>query len=98
MRAGHPAECSAGAVTTDCSSIRGGLALTQFKDESLAPEVDHDLLRALVRHELDEPTARSVYEFIYSFKSWNEAHTEILSDEFRRNHGEAREKPDGGQD
>ena len=59
----------------------------EFQDESLAPEVDHDLLRALVRRELTEETARGVYHLIHSFRSWNEAHAQILIEEFRRTHG-----------
>ena len=57
-----------------------------FRDESLAPELDEDLLRALVRRELPQPSARLVYRLVYSFKSWHEAHTRILVEEFRRNH------------
>jgi hypothetical protein len=55
-----------------------------FRDESLAPQVDLDLLRALVRRELADETTRSVYRLIHSFRSWNDAHTQIMIDEFRR--------------
>lgn len=57
-----------------------------FLDESLAPEVDRDLLQALVRRELPEADARLVYRLIHSFQSWNEAHTQVLIEEFRRPH------------
>ena len=58
-----------------------------FYEESLAPELDEDLLRALVRRELSKASSRLVYRLIYSFKSWQEAHTRILVEEFRRNYG-----------
>ena len=61
----------------------------QFQDESLAPEVDRELLQALVRRELTEETARAVYHLIHSFRSWNEAHAQILIEEFRRTQGAA---------
>ena len=56
----------------------------EFRDESLAPEIDEDLLRALVHRKLPEKSARLVYLLIYSFKSWYDAHTRILVEEFRR--------------
>ena len=59
----------------------------EFQDESLAPEVDYDLLRALVRKEVTEQTARAIYHLIHSFKSWNEAHAQLLIEEFRRTQG-----------
>lgn len=52
-------------------------------DEELAPEVDHDLLRALVRKELPPEEARLVYRLIGAFKSWDEAHTAMIVAEFR---------------
>lgn len=55
-----------------------------FRDESLAPEVDRDLLLALVRRQLPEADARLVYRLIYSFKSWSEMHTQLLIEEFHR--------------
>lgn len=59
----------------------------RFRDEDLAPEVDRELLWALVRQELEEHTARAVYRLVYSFQSWNDAHTEILVGEFHRREG-----------
>lgn len=55
-----------------------------FEDESLAPEVDRKLLLALARGELPEGQARLVYRLVYSFKSWCDAHTEVLTEEFRK--------------
>jgi hypothetical protein len=54
-----------------------------FDDESCAPEVDRDLLVSLVDQELHEGKARLVYRLIYSFKSWYDAHTEVLIEQFR---------------
>jgi len=55
-----------------------------FRDESLAPEVDRELVRALVRRELPEEPASLVFRLIYSFRSWNEAHTQALIEEYRK--------------
>lgn len=54
-----------------------------FEDESLAPEVDRDVLVALVRRELPQEQARLVYWLIYAFKSWSDAHNDVLVEEFR---------------
>ena len=61
-----------------------GMPEPVFRDESQAPTVDRDLLTQLVRGELSEPVARAVYRLIHSFKSWTEAHTEILISEYHR--------------
>lgn len=55
-----------------------------FEDESIAPEVDRKLLLSLARGELPEDQARLVYRLVYSFKSWCDAHTEVLTEEFHR--------------
>lgn len=55
-----------------------------FKDESIAPEVDRDLLLSLARGELPEGQSRLVYRLVYSFKSWCDAHTEVLTEEFHK--------------
>lgn len=57
----------------------------QYRDEQFAPDVDHKLLYALVRKKLSEDSARSVYRLIHSFKSWDDAHAQILIEEFQRN-------------
>jgi len=64
-----------------------------FRDESLAPEVDLDIVRALVRRELvrrelvrrelPEETASLVFRLIYSFRSWHDAHTQALIEQYR---------------
>ena len=54
-----------------------------FRDESLAPEVDRTLLRALVRRELPEESATLVFRLIYSFRSWNDAHTQELLEHYK---------------
>jgi hypothetical protein len=58
-----------------------------FRDESLAPAVEHELLRALVRRELPEATARDVHRFIHSFKSWSDAYCEALVQNSRGERG-----------
>jgi hypothetical protein len=64
-----------------------GIADPEHCDESLAPEVDLDLLRQLVRHQLPETTASVVYRMIESFASWSQAHGKIVAQEFRRKKG-----------
>jgi hypothetical protein len=54
-----------------------------FRDESLAPRIDHAILRRLVRGELDETAARQVFSWIHSFRGWREAYKAILIAEFR---------------
>lgn len=55
-----------------------------FKDESLAPIVDRELLWKLVRDELPEDQERGAYRLIYSFRSWDEVHTEILTEHYHQ--------------
>lgn len=59
----------------------------RFEDEALAPEIDCDLLTALVRRQLPDEQARLVYHLVETFRSWNDAHAEILAAEFRRRSG-----------
>ena len=54
----------------------------RFRDERLAPDIDRALLLALVRDELPERTARDVYRFIISFKSWSDAYCNLLVREY----------------
>jgi hypothetical protein len=54
------------------------------KPEGAAPPIDRALLRAVVRQQLSELAARFVYRLVHSYKSWNDAHSEILVEEFRR--------------
>ncbi|MDA7977944.1 MAG: hypothetical protein MPJ50_04135 [Pirellulales bacterium] len=56
----------------------------KFRDESLAPVVDRNLLWALVRNKLPEAEQRGAYRLIYSFRSWDEAHTEILTEHYHQ--------------
>jgi hypothetical protein len=58
-----------------------------FRDERLAPNVDHALLLALVRDKLPERTARDVYRFIISFKSWSDAYCDLFVGEYHAAHG-----------
>ncbi len=55
----------------------------EFKDESEAPPVDRALLTRLVKNELSEAEASAAYRLVYSFESWDAAHTEILTEHFR---------------
>jgi hypothetical protein len=63
-----------------------GLPEPLRQDESLAPEIDHDLLVRLVRRELPEEQARAVYHLIHAFQSWTDAHAQVVTDEFHRQH------------
>ena len=49
-----------------------------------APEVDRELLRRLVRQELPEQAARMTHRLIDAYPEWNEAHAQLLIEEFRR--------------
>ena len=63
-----------------------GLTKHAYRDESLAPSVDKELLRSLIRRELPEVTARSLFRWIYWFRGWNDAYTKLLIEEFHRSH------------
>lgn len=65
----------------------------EFQDEALAPPVDRGLLGKLVRNELSEVRATEVYRLVISFRSWDEAHTEILT-EFHRQSSAKDDEPD----
>jgi hypothetical protein len=53
------------------------------------------LLNKLVRHELPKAKADAVYDLIYSFRSWNFAHAEILMAQYSRLHGGDAGKDEG---
>lgn len=55
-----------------------------FEDESIAPEVAHEVLLALARGELPDDQARLIYRLVYTFKSWRDAHAEILIKELHK--------------
>lgn len=57
---------------------------TVFADESIAPEVDRNVLLMLARGELPEEQARLVYRLVHTFKSWCEAHVEVLTEELSK--------------
>jgi hypothetical protein len=61
-----------------------GLREPKPLDERLAPPVDRELLLKLVRKELPEAAARSVYRLIVMFESWRQVHGEILAEEAGR--------------
>ena len=61
-----------------------GLPEPRYRDESLAPEVDRELLRKLVRDELPVKTMRNVFRLVHCFESWNRAYTAALVEEQRR--------------
>lgn len=65
-----------------------------FVDESRAPPVDRDLLWALVRDELSEAEQRGAYRLIYSFRSWDAAHSEILVAHYHQTQGRDRDAQD----
>jgi len=60
-----------------------GLPRTPFLDDRLAPDVDREFLRKLVRDELPEPAASAACRLIIAFRSWSEAHKQILAEERR---------------
>ena len=55
----------------------------RYLDDDLAPDIDLDLLRQLVRRQLLPSQARLVYGLVHAFRSWDEAHTAIIVEEFR---------------
>jgi hypothetical protein len=60
--AGHPSEDQETEVSEPHSLwAELGLNEPEYLDESLAPEVDEPLLRSLIRQELPEKVARTVY-------------------------------------
>jgi hypothetical protein len=78
-------EASAGPKKPDAAIQRIKALLRnrpRFRDERLAPDVDHALLRAIIRDELPDRTARDVYRFVISFKSWRDAYCELLVREY----------------
>ncbi len=56
----------------------------RFRNECLAPEVDHELLRRLARKELSRETSRMAFRLIHSFESWRNAHADVVVEEFQR--------------
>jgi hypothetical protein len=56
-----------------------------FRDERLAPKVDHALLLKLARDDLPEGAARDVYRLIVSFKTWSDAYCDLVVREYRAN-------------
>ena len=61
-----------------------GIPEPEFRDESLGPAVDEELLLRLVRRELSPEQQRAVYLLIDSFRSWSEAHAKLLVTAFRQ--------------
>jgi hypothetical protein len=61
-----------------------GVPEPPFLDESRAPPVDREFIRQMVRRELPEARAKEVSKLVVLFKSWSDAHLEILRDETRR--------------
>jgi hypothetical protein len=64
-----------------------GMPEPVFRDEAQAPTVDNELLVKLVRGELPERSARAVYRLVHSFKSWTNAHAQVVIAEYRRDQG-----------
>jgi hypothetical protein len=63
-----------------------------FRDERLAPEVDHTLLLALIRQELPDRTAREVHRWVILFKSWSDAYCDLLVREYHARHPGSRNR------
>jgi hypothetical protein len=54
-------------------------------DDRVAPEVDRNLLRRLVRKELPNELVRAVYRLIHAFDTWKKAFAEIVIEAFPGN-------------
>jgi hypothetical protein len=52
--------------------------------DSQPPPVDDELLRALVRQELNPDETRQVFRLVHWFSQWREAHARILIEESRK--------------
>jgi hypothetical protein len=65
-----------------------GLPEPPFFDENKAPPVDRELLRQLVRRELSEERDKAVGKLVVLFKSWSDAHLEVVREESRRRRDE----------
>jgi hypothetical protein len=63
-----------------------GLPEPPFLDEGRAPPIERELIRQMVRRELSEERSKAVGKLIVLFKSWSDAHLEILREETRRRH------------
>lgn len=61
-----------------------GLPEPEFLDESRAPPVKHDLIRQMMRDDLPKKAADEVYRYILLFRSWSDAHKEIVNELLRR--------------
>ncbi len=61
-----------------------GLPEPPFLDEGRAPPVDRDLIRQMVRRELPEERAKELGKLVVLFKSWSDAHVEIVREELQR--------------
>ena len=64
-----------------------GLPEPPFLDESRAPPLDRELIRQMVRHELPEEREKEVGKLVVLFKSWSDAHYEIILEEMARRRG-----------
>lgn len=61
-----------------------GITEPRIREDLVGPAVDEGLLRRLVRRELSMSEQRAVYRLIDAFRSWSDAHAEVLASEFRR--------------
>lgn len=77
-----PSELDVAALRAEAEAL--GLVRLAFRDESSAPEVDHQLLLDLAGRQLSEPVARLVYRLVYSYPSWHEAFTQAVIQYARR--------------
>jgi hypothetical protein len=85
--AAHPAEpIPDWHLTLDRIRLRPDI----FSDESLAPLVEHDLLLAHARRQLNQADAGLTQRLIVCFKSWQDAYNEILIAELRAANDESR--------
>lgn len=61
-----------------------GLPEPSFIECENPPEVEHDLLRRLVRKELSERSVRMTYRLVFSYKNWFEAFKQVVGEEASR--------------
>lgn len=63
-----------------------GVPKPQYEDETHAPPVDWDGLRALLRQELAEDRAREITLLLVRFRSWAEGMAEVARESFNANY------------
>jgi hypothetical protein len=84
MNAEHPHEDLGAEEPSLWSAL--GLPEPQLLERGQAPPVDWQLLRRLTRQELPDQAARMTFRLIDAYPEWNEAHAQIIVEEFNARH------------